>query len=428
MAVAQMTKVMIASYRSDAEKLLEALQRNGLVEILTGERSMVSKEWPELQTDLSRPREKEELAARLSAGIDLLKKYQTEKDETNLFNPLLSVNSGEYAKVVESGEAVDLLEKTEEAASEMAKCQSDIENAQNLLDKLGPWASMDGSVEDLQGLEQASCMAGLIPNQHIAAITEELGQLGAAVEQVGGNATAKACIVACLNDKVAEVHKKLRGVDFEAISFEGISGSIKENISNAQKQIQDGNARLGELKNKTADLAKDKVKLQILFDHYTNLIERECTRHNAPGTDNVDIFEGWVKTKDYANLEKIVSQFEATTISKMELVENEEPPVEIDNGKAIQPFEVITRLYGMPNPADIDPTVFLAPFFALFFGICLTDAAYGLVMVGFFAWLLRKMKGDKRFVWMMIACSITTVVAGALTGGWCGDAITVFLR
>jgi len=83
-------------------------------------------------------------------------------------------------------------------------------------------------------------------------------------------------------------------------------------------------------------------------------------------------------------------------------------------------------LYGMPHTSDVDPTVFLAPFFALFFGICLTDAAYGLVMIGFLWWMMKKFSGDVKFFKMLLICSVPTVIAGALTGGWCGDAIQVF--
>ena len=426
MAVAQMTKVLIASHRSEAGQLLEQLQQQGIIEILDAERSMVSIEWPELQMDVTRPKQKEELLARLGAAIDLLKKYATEKDQTSMFDPLLSVDKNQYSNVVNGSEATELLEKVEKIADEMANRQSEIENAQNLLTKLLPWSNMDGTVEDLQGLEKASCIIGLLPNQHITAITDELAEIGAAIEIVGSGATAKACIIACLTENTSLVQKKLRGADFEAVSFEGIKGSIKENISKANQVIKNAETTLQEMKKSAGVLAKDKIKLQILFDHCQNLIEREVTRNNSPGTDNVDLFEGWVKKRDYEKLEKIVGQFAASTVNKMELAEGEEPPVDIDNGKTVQPFEVITRLYGMPNPVDIDPTAFLAPFFALFFGICLTDAAYGLVMVAFFAWLLKKMKGDKSFVWMMIACSITTIVAGALTGGWCGDAIQKF--
>jgi len=42
---------------------------------------------------------------------------------------------------------------------------------------------------------------------------------------------------------------------------------------------------------------------------------------------------------------------------------------------------------------------------------------------GFFIW---KMQGDKKLMWMLITCSILTVFAGALTGGWFGDAIQQF--
>ncbi len=37
----------------------------------------------------------------------------------------------------------------------------------------------------------------------------------------------------------------------------------------------------------------------------------------------------------------------------------------------------------------MDPTVFLAPFFALFFGLCLTDAGYGIILVVLLAWVLK---------------------------------------
>jgi V/A-type H+-transporting ATPase subunit I len=81
----------------------------------------------------------------------------------------------------------------------------------------------------------------------------------------------------------------------------------------------------------------------------------------------------------------------------------------------------------MPEYSNVDPTIFLAPFFALFFALCLTDAAYGLIMIGFIAWLTKKMQGDKKMMRMFIMCSAATVVAGALTGGWFGDAVQQFL-
>ena len=83
---------------------------------------------------------------------------------------------------------------------------------------------------------------------------------------------------------------------------------------------------------------------------------------------------------------------------------------------------MITRLYGMPQHFEVDPTVFLAPFFALFFALCLTDAGYGLVLVALTLLFVKKIQGDKRLMRMLGICGAVTIVAGALTGGWFGDA------
>jgi len=183
---------------------------------------------------------------------------------------------------------------------------------------------------------------------------------------------------------------------------------------------------LDEARKKAAEVAKKRLSLQILYDHYQNLLDREVTRSNAPATESTVLLEGWIKRKDLKRLEKLVAGFEASNVSSMTPGEGEEPPVEIENTAAVRPFEVITRLYGMPHPTDVDPTVFLAPFFALFFGLCLTDAGYGLVMMAFCWWLLKKIRGDKRFIWMIAACSVMTVIAGTLTGGWFGDMFQKF--
>ena len=139
-----------------------------------------------------------------------------------------------------------------------------------------------------------------------------------------------------------------------------------------------------------ASLSENLLKLKILYDHYQNLVSREAARGAAPTTEQTVILEGWVRDKDYAQLEAIVGRFPACSLGKTEIAEGEEKPVEIENTGQVKPFEVITRLYGMPHTSDVDPTVFLAPFFALFFGICLTDAAYGLVMIACLWWVLKK--------------------------------------
>jgi len=424
MAISKMAKVLVVCHRSEASELLEAVQRAGIVEILDADRGVISKQSEDVQAGGGRPRDLEETHSRLERAVKFLTPYNKEK--TSIFEPLKAVERSRYSDVVTGQEALDLLDRVEHAQGEMDRLATESENLQSTLDMLIPWQDLEMPVEEIGQLSQARCWTGMIPTQHADKAREKLAELGAVVQTVSVTGNRNACVIVALNENAEDVQKALRATDFEAVGFEGMTGTVSALITERSEQRTQVRKRLKELETEVASLSDHLLKLKILNDHYQNLVSREATRGAAPVTEQTVILEGWVKDKDYAQLEEIVGRFKACSVGKTEIVEGEEKPVEIENTHRVRPFEVITRLYGMPNTSDVDPTVFLAPFFALFFGICLTDAAYGLVMIGFLWWILKKIKGDAKFIKMMLICSIPTVIAGALTGGWCGDAIQVF--
>ncbi|MHC4554046.1 MAG: V-type ATP synthase subunit I [Planctomycetota bacterium] len=344
-----------------------------------------------------------------------------------MFAPLIQVDASTYDTVVSGQDTITCLGEIEQVKGQIEKLAAEAENQNALLVKLTPWKVLSVPVEELHTLSSSTTFIGQIGDQHFEQACEKLTELGAAVEKVDSANRMQACIVICLNQNAGDVQKALRSVEFEAASFEGLSGAVSENITSVQDRLNEIQKEQVLLLQQISDLAANKLNLQILFDHYQNLHDRINAESSAPATDHVIFLEGWVRRRDYEKLGKLVHEFDAADLAVIEPAKDEEVPVEIDNGPLAEPFESVTRLYGMPAVSDVDPTVFLAPFFALFFGICLTDAAYGLVMIGFLWWLLRKIKGDKKFVMMMIFCSISTVVAGALTGGWCGDTIQQFI-
>jgi len=425
MAISPMQKVMIVAHRSQATELLDVLQDAGLVQILDAERAMVTKEWPELIVESKRHRSIVETTDRLSKAIDFLKPY-SEKDATSLFAPFISVDEATYSNIVSQKDSLSYLGQIEEISTQMEKLATEAENLNTQRIKLTPWQTLSVPVDQLGGFATSTLFVGQVGDQHFDPLCERLAKLEAAVEIVAQSNRMQACIVICFNEVAADVQKALRSVEFEAAAFEGLSGTVDENILCIQNRLNEITAEKEALESQAVELAKDKLNMQILFDHLQNLHGRLAARSAAPATDHAIFLEGWVKKKQFAHLEKLVTQFNACDVAAIEAAPDEEPPVEIENGPMASPFETVTRLYGMPAISDVDPTAFLAPFFALFFGICLTDAAYGLVMIGFLWWLNRKFKGGNKFLMMLIFCSITTVIAGALTGGWCGDMIQAF--
>ncbi|MBC8481039.1 MAG: hypothetical protein H8D47_00025, partial [Planctomycetes bacterium] len=257
--------------------------------------------------------------------------------------------------------------------------------------------------------------------------SKQAAELGAAIEKVSKSSSGIACLIVCLNENLTDLQKILRAAEFEAMNFESMTGTVSQIIEDNKEKLTQAHKELAEQFEKTKQLAQKYSSLQILFDHYSNLLDREVTKNTAPATEQTVVLEGWAKRKDYRRLEKVVSEFSATSLAKIEPAEGEMPPIEIANNKAVTPFETITRLYGLPSNIDVDPTVFLAPFFALFFGICLTDAGYGILLIAVSWWLLRKFQGDKKIIWMFFICSAITIAAGAMTGGWFGDAFQTLI-
>jgi len=428
MAIAPMAKVVIVTHNTQARELLEALQSEGTCQILNAEEAMVSRDWPDLATTVERPKHLEQLLNRVEKSVAFLKDYAApQKDIAGILARALAprtvIDEHQYNKTVSDKAALKIVDRCEQIESAMDKLESRCESLSATLDMLEPWADLETPVEEIGQLTQATAIAGLIPTLHFEQIKQQLGELGAAVQQVSTTNNKCACLVVCLSENSADVQKLLRSADCEQVSFEHMTGTAAELIEHHRRQLKDTTKRLQQEKENARVLAKDLLKLQILYDHHRNLLDREQTRSTAPATECTVVLEGWVRNKDFGRLEETVGKFDASSLARIEPAEDEEVPVEIENNKVVKPFEVITRLYGMPMHFEVDPTAFLAPFFALFFGLCLTDAGYGLIMIAGSVYFIKKMQGDKKFGYLFLICSILTVICGAITGGWFGDAI-----
>jgi V/A-type H+-transporting ATPase subunit I len=88
----------------------------------------------------------------------------------------------------------------------------------------------------------------------------------------------------------------------------------------------------------------------------------------------------------------------------------------------VRPFEFVTTLYGRPVYWEFDPTPFLAPFFIVFFGLCVSDAGYGLILAALTFVFMRKMQpgGGRKLMQLMFMGGLATTAVGAVTGGWFG--------
>lgn len=99
-------------------------------------------------------------------------------------------------------------------------------------------------------------------------------------------------------------------------------------------------------------------------------------------------------------------------------------PVLLKNGKFARLFEPVTEMFALPNYHELDPTPFFAPFFMLFFGLCMGDGGYGLLIWAFCFFMMRRVSPSlKGYLVLGQILGFATVVVGVLTGSFFGIAL-----
>ncbi len=95
-------------------------------------------------------------------------------------------------------------------------------------------------------------------------------------------------------------------------------------------------------------------------------------------------------------------------------------PVLLRNNRFAKLFEPITLLFSLPNYRELDLTPMLAPFFMAFFGFCLGDAGYGLLLMAAALFIVKKYPKAKPYGWLAFWFGLATVVFGTLSGTFFG--------
>ncbi len=113
-------------------------------------------------------------------------------------------------------------------------------------------------------------------------------------------------------------------------------------------------------------------------------LDRYLAREAGEGAaeDMITVFTGFAPVENDAQLVEAFDNMGVLYL-KEEAVQDDNPPIKLRNNWFTRQFECFTEMYGMPVYSEFDPTPILAPFYLLFFAMCLGDAGYGIVLLLF---------------------------------------------
>jgi V/A-type H+-transporting ATPase subunit I len=232
-------------------------------------------------------------------------------------------------------------------------------------------------------------------------------------------------LIACPRGAWPGLERALAQKGWTAVDVSDLRYTPQEELFARLRALEKLEEEVGRNEEALREAANRLDDLTVVYDWLLNERERLEQTGLFPATEATVLLEGWARESKAPEIESALKPFGGSAIFTFSRpVAGEKVPIILDNPSWLRPFEFITRMYGLPEYGQVDPTPWLAPFFLLFFSLCLTDAAYGAVLAVAAFLLLRRgglTGGSRSLVKLLFYGGLATILSGALAGGWFGN-------
>ena len=386
--ITKMKKLTFLVYHKEYEEFLNSLRELGVVHIV--EKQQGAADNTELQENIR-------LSNRLTATLKLLQNQKHEK------NAVIATEGGTATRGMQVLDEVDALQ------TEHGKLSQQLQSYAKEKEVLEVWGNFEPT--GIQKLKDAGYIIGFYSCSE-GNYKEEW------------ETEYNAMIVNRISSKVFFVTVTKAGqevdLDVEQAKLPAYSLSRLEALYDTTEQAIEGNEKklvaLSETDIPSLKAALKELQSQIEFSKVVLSSEQTAG-------DKLMLIEGWAPAYSKVEIEVYLNDahvyYEIT-----DPMPGDNVPIRLNNKGFFAWFEPICKLYMLPKYNELDLTPFFAPFFMVFFGLCLGDSGYGLFLfLGATAYRLLAKKvtpSMKSIISLIQVLSASTFFCGLLTGTFFG--------
>ena len=421
-----MLKMQLLGHSSIKGDLKKYLRARGVVEVIAAESGGAGVAAPDPSRNLEAGLESAESA------LEFLSAYETPR---SFFEKLsagpLETSDKKSAELARRVSVTEFSDRCTGLQAESRSAMDDLARSRGVVSSLEPWTGLDVQMEALRAGDYTVEFWSFSEKTAADVLEEAAESFPLAVFETVASTGGRRYVAAIVSDGDAEeLGDMLKERGCSMSSFEGLEGTPSEIIEKEKASWAKYEKAVGESDEEARRHAGSSDDLRMLSDYYREAIGLEEVDDRMSTTDATFLMEGWVRALDRSWLvRELGERFEEVEVSFREPLEDEEPPVHLDNRAVTRPYEFVTTLYGRPVYREGDPTPLLAPFFVFFFAMCLTDAGYGLTLAALSAFVLLKFKpkgGVKNLFDLLFAGGLVTAAVGIIAGGVFGLGVDSF--
>mgnify|MGYP004645256687 CR=1 FL=1 len=432
MAVLSMKKVNICALKKDRKAILETLQRLGLVEVSDMDENLA--DFKKIDTfNMRSVFDKNKIIAQ--NALEILEKYIPEEkvflsnicgqNDISKENYYIFANETEEIMRV-ANEIVRLSKLIDDEKAEIIRLNTQV-------DALADWKNLDVPM-NFEGTKKTRVFIGTLPldigeSGLKTLLAEALPNEEMYTLQVLSRSAEQTCIfVLCHVSVTDKIWPALRENGFALPTF--VSDEVPSlKIEEILRKIKDIETQIFNAEKEIKSYKGQRNAIKFMVDYHAMRSQKYEVISKLWHTKNVFMLSGFIPQKYAKKLEAALTSKFDIAIDFSALEDNDDVPVTLQNNAFASPVEGVLESYSLPGKGEVDPTSVMAIFYYILFGMMLSDAAYGLIIVAACGFVLAKYKniksGMKKALKMFLFCGISTTFWGVLFGSYFGDIIDV---
>ena len=431
MSVLPIKKICICAFNKDKKNILEMIQKQETVEISESsirDDIFVSEAASGFEEEFRRN------AKRCEQALDILSSRIPEKKNmlASLKGRTIITNDQRDEFISHHHDTLDTVNKLIALDREYAENVAEIPKIDAQISSLIPWKNYDMPL-NYTGTDKTEVIVGMLPGE--VTLEELLSQLAANAPEVEdisadiiSSSKEQTCIfIICSKKESDKVWDTLRKMNFAKPPQSSLNPAEELKVLNEKtRQVL---AHADELSAQISSYADRREDIKFCSDYYTMRADRYDAMKKISTSKRMFVLEGYATSDNATKIEKKITDQYIATVDISDPSEDDDVPVVLKNNGFARPVESVIESYSLPAKGEIDPSMAVALFYYIFYGIMLSDAGYGIIVALATGICLVKYKdmekGLRSTMTMFFYCGISTIVAGFLFGSFFGDVVNV---
>ncbi|WP_160317210.1 V-type ATP synthase subunit I [Oxobacter pfennigii] len=423
-----MKKMVLAAPQNERESILNVLQSEGYVHLIDVKEEISDSEYLDCFKEPKSVIDTELDYNYIKFTYEFLKQYSVKKKGLLEKRPV--VDKQEFDRLEDDMNWKDIYNQCKEIDETTNTIKSKKVKLTTLIEQYSQWKNLDVCDNDLEMLKNVTCFIGGVSKKQEMLLYEEINNSfgDVYIEKVSDEKQDLNLFILCHKDIKDQLEDVLKNYGYTKANLD-LRLPPAEYIKELSEELESLDNDLKELSQKASGIAQNIEYVQKVYDYISNKLEKENAVFKLGKTRKTFILKGWIAAENADGIESMLTKdFDGIYIKFEEPSEEDMPPIILKNNALVEPFEVITSMYALPLPTEVDPTPVLTPFYMIFFGMMAADIGYGIVLLLATAFALKfmELEGDARkIIKLLLYVSFPTIFFGWVFGGFFGNALPV---